>query len=255
MIEKEIVKKRFRKSAGTYHQKAKIQQEVVKKLADIFSRIYPSSTISRLLEIGCGTGFLTQKILSNFNVNQFFINDLVNPENILEAQIKNQLSSKRVNYCSGDAESIILPTNLGAIVSASCFQWFNDLESFFHKISPLINKNGLLAFSTYGPENFREIKSILGTGLDYHSRETISHLLKSDFEILHEEDWLDLLKFQTPIKVLKHIKSTGVNGISHEFLGKEKLQNFISAYLNLYTNQDDSVSLTYHPIIVIARKK
>ncbi|MBX2844279.1 MAG: malonyl-ACP O-methyltransferase BioC [Flammeovirgaceae bacterium] len=254
MIEKQIVKNRFGKSTDTYHQQAKVQKKVAEKLVHLCLQL-STNKITRLLEIGCGTGFLTQKILSEFTIKEYFINDMVDPEIMLETQIKSQLSYKTVQFYPGDAESIALPTNLDTIVSASCFQWFNNLERFFSKITPLINATGILAFSTYGPENFREIKHILGTGLPYQSIEKIICLLKNDFEIFHSEEWQDALKFETPIEVLKNIKSTGVNGISNKYMGKEKLQNFHSEYLKLYANQDDTVSLTYHPIIIIARKK
>lgn len=166
-----------------------------------------------------------------------------------------QQQTQHYSLLPGDAESIQLPTGIDAIVSTSCFQWFHNIEVFLAKSSTLLNANGVLAFSTFGQDNFAEIKNTLGVGLQYPSLEEYVQMLQADYEILFSEEWSEQMLFHRPMDVLKHIKNTGVNGISVQSFGKERLHAFNEEYLMQYANACGQVHLTYHPIIIIARKK
>ena len=59
------------------------------------------------------------------------------------------------------------------------------------------------------------------------------------------------MAFKTPIEVLKHIQSTGVNAISSETWTKKDLENFENGYNNFCANRP---TLTYNPIYVKIQK-
>jgi malonyl-CoA O-methyltransferase len=119
----------------------------------------------------------------------------------------------------------------------------------------ILTTHGYLVFSSYGEENFNEIKKTMNIGLKYNSLQEQINLLSPYFDIIHAEEWKECIPFANPREVLKHIKKTGVNALQKEFLGKEKLHAFSENYIRHFSNADESVNLTYHPIIIIAKKK
>jgi len=252
--DKEIVKKRFGNKLSTYHHEAQVQKQIAFKLASLFFETHDDS-INRVLEIGCGTGFLTKQILTKGSINELFLNDIADSAFEETQKVLTKLNFKNYQFLTGDAEHIAFPTNIDVVFSSSCFHWFNDLQCFFRNMHEILNSNGYFVFSSYGEENFKEIKETLNIGLTYSSLQEQIDLLSPDFEIIHGEEWTEVIPFANPKEVLKHIKQTGVNALQKGFFGKERLQTFNDKYLSHFSNVDGSVNLTYHPLIIIARKK
>ena len=70
-----------------------------------------------------------------------------------------------------------------------------------------IKKDSLLAFSTFTPENFKEIKEISGLTLQYKQKDEILNILTSQgFEILYCEEFYEEITFKTPLELLAHMK-------------------------------------------------
>ncbi|OQY04143.1 MAG: malonyl-[acyl-carrier protein] O-methyltransferase BioC [Bacteroidetes bacterium 4572_117] len=252
--DKKTIQNRFNNSVKTYNYQAVVQKQIASKLANLIS-INAITDFNQLLEIGCGTGFLTKQMLNNSYVKEYFLNDLADSVLKEVQHITNNFNFTNFNFISGDAEKTTFPKNIDAIISSSSFQWFNDLEAFILQAQNLLNDNGLLAFSTFGADNFKEIKTTLNVGLHYKTLQELINTLKPNFNILHAEEWRQKEKFKNPNEVLRHIKLTGVNGFKKTFFGKEKLFEFNKKYRQLFSNNGGSVYLTYHPIIIIAKKK
>ena len=174
------------------------------------------------------------------------------------------LREKQVSFLSGDAETISFPDKSTLITSCSALQWFDSPEEFFKRCNTLLHSQGYFAFSTFGKKNMKEIRELTGKGLPYRSREELEAALSLHFDILYSEEELIPLSFEDPMKVLYHLKQTGVNGLSaqsslypkHEkqTWTRRDLQHFCERYTQEFT-QGTSVSLTYHPIYIIAKKK
>ena len=115
---------------------------------------------------------------------------------------------------------------------------------------------GLLAFGTFGPENFREVKAATGEGLRYPDRTRLEEmLLDAGFAVVETLEYTRSLRFATPADVLRHIRSTGVNSIRPVQWTRRTLADFEASYRNASGSDDGSVALTYHPILIAARKR
>ena len=253
-IDKTKVRNRFGRNISTYSREACVQKVMAGELIQKLS-IFTNQNFSKVLEIGCGTGFLTNELLQSFQPNNLFVNDLIESVYYEIEKITLAHSYKSWSFLAGDAENISFPGSLDLVVSASAFQWFQDIQLFFSNISNSISTNGILAFCTFGPANFKEIKLILGKSLQYPSLNELNSWLFEPYEIIHSSEQIIPVSFNTPLDILKHIKYTGVNSLGGENLSKNDLLNFQLKYANRFTNNDGSLSLTYHPIYIIARKK
>jgi len=247
VINESLIKIRFEKSAKTYLDNAVVQRKMAEKLIS-FLKNYGQNSFQRVLEIGVGTALFTKMLMENFSVQELYLNDIVN---YFEHE---KLPDGRF-FIHGNGENILIfPDNCDMIVSNASIQWFEEPVKFLNSVGSKIADNGILAFSTFGVENFKEIKAVTGKSLKYLSFAEIYENLSLSFEILGAEESFEILYFKTVRDVLKHIKFTGVNAISREVWGREKLNTFSKEYAK-YFEIDGQLSLTYNPYYFICRKK
>ena len=141
------------------------------------------------------------------------------------------------------------------IVSASTFQWLAHPRATFAKLAAHLNTNGWLIFSTFGKNNFKELKAVTGQGLEYRSIGELSAWLSSEYDILYTEEQIHMLKFSDPLDILRHVKKTGVNATSLPTAWtKGRLREFCEDYKIRFLT-DGYCPLSYHPLYLVCRKK
>lgn len=253
LIDKVLVKRQFDNGLKTYDNCAQTQRNVAAKLVQMVHGI-GFEQFNKVFEVGCGSGLLTQKLLENFQIDKLTTNDITCASQEHMNRIAAQ-NLKNIEFRCGDAEKITFPQNNDAVFSSSTLQWFNGLPLFFDKVNASLNKKGLFAFSTFGPDNFKEIKSLTGAGLVYHLPEVLQAMLSQNFDILATKEWIEVMEFEHPVKVLRHMKQTGVNGTRQKYFGREEMFEFNEKYARQFSTDHQTVTLTYHPIIIIAQKK
>lgn len=252
-VDKELVKKSFKKSISSYNENALIQRQICCKLSEYIDA-YAKCTYKSVFEIGCGTGMLSDILIKDFGIEKYILNDIV-PEmedKIKEIMLNNKYSN--YNFIKGDAEIIDFPKDVELIVSASVFQWFDDLNIVFKKIQDSLSSKGFFVYNSYGATNFKEIREITGNGLEYRSFEIMEELLKKYFTIKHSENTEKQLYFDTPNDVLKHLRYTGVNGTRvQKNWTKSTLLEFENKYKEKFSCKE-GVYLTYNPVYFVCHK-
>ena len=236
------IKKYFKKSIDKYSENAVVQKLTAEKMSTLLDNKY----FDRILEIGAGTGFLTEQLSKQVTFNEYYANDLVEKS---EKFVKNYIPD--IKFFCGDFRRINFNQKFDLITSNAVFQWFENLEKVFDYCKNLLKPDGTLIFSTFSPENFKEFKDISGLGLEYKSFKEITQLLAKDFEILKTEQFEQILTFDNPLKILAHMKNTGVNSLSDKAWGILKIKNFCNEYSKKYPD----LRLTYSPIIIMAKLK
>lgn len=251
MIDIELVQKKFEKSINSYNDHAIAQRQIAQKLYSLLSPyLAKSSLLGRVLEVGCGTGFLTHHILQHYP-SIYFLNDInKHLEEVLQPLLRNQVYEYRI----GDAEQIELPKELDLLVSSSCIQWFENLPSFINKINQSLNNNAYVFLSTFRPSNMREIRQITGVGLPYYSLVDLQILFQQKYEILFLQEEFITLSFNSVLDVLNHLKQTGVNGGFSRVWTKKAFMDFCVKYECLSENKN-KIQLTYHPIYIGLKKR
>lgn len=246
-MDKRLIAERFARARDTYSQEARVQQQVAEKMM----RLLPDIRFRHIVEFGCGTGSYSRILLHQLQPETLLLNDLC-PE--MKECLTDLLLQDAVQFMPGDAEVLEFPEKTDLITSCSTLQWFNNPKRFFARCHSFLTDNGYLAFSTFGAENMREIRTLTGHGLDYLPVEKLNELLSPYFETVYAEEEIVPLPFATPLQVLQHLKQTGVTGTEKKIWTRGRLQAFCNGYIGQFS-QDGNVSLTYHPIYIIARKK
>lgn len=233
-----VMQKRFLKSLDTYNDNAKIQKKMAEKLLSYLD----TARYDDILEIGCGTGLLTKLAVNRLEYNSYTANDILAE---CEGLIKN--IEPGINFYFSNIEESInsLDKTYDLIISNASFQWFKNIEEFLPKLISKLKPNGTLLFSTFGPENFRELNYILGISLPYLSKREYETLLKEYSPVIDEE--IHVLAFKTPTDVLRHLKLTGVNSLENKSWTKHDMFKFEDDYNNYCPT---APILTYNPMYI-----
>lgn len=236
MIDKELVRERFRKNLKTYNANSFVQAKMADRLVSM-----AEGTYSDVLELGCGSGGLTEKLIKKISFKTYNAVDIV-PE--CEEYIRN--ISSEISFYHSDIETYNFKQKYDLIISNATFQWVEDLDGFIRRLKQSLNPDGVLIFSTFGEENFKEITSLTGVGLKYYSVSELQAMISPDMI----EGEIIPLKFNSPKEVLKHLKLTGVNSLASKRWTKTDLNNFGHNYEKLCP---DGISLTYNPVYVLLK--
>ena len=236
------VKKQFEKSYETYNDNALVQKVMASKLVDNIKE----KEFQNILELGCGTGLLTQEIKDKIKFEKFFANDIVEKSKNYICKI----IPTSTFYC-GDAKKIKPQQKMDLIISNATFQWFENLEKITEHYKTILNPKGILAFSTFSEDNFKEIKDLCGLSLKYKSFNETKNILEKNFNILYSEEFIQILEFSNPLELLAHMKNTGVNSLNMKHWTFKEVKSFCESYKEKYPK----ITLTYTPAIFICEKK
>src|SRR5574344_911406 len=238
------IKKQFEKSMGKYDKNAVVQKVMAEKIVAEILKV--SDNFENIVELGSGTGLLSCQISKSIKFKNYYANDLVEKsKNYVQKFIP------KVNFLYGNALKINPPKKADLIISNAMFQWFENLNKAIEIIKLSMNKNSILAFSTFAPDNFKEITDITGLSLSYKNVDEIKKIIENNgFKILYCENFTKKLNFKTPLELLAHMKNTGVNSLSEKTWTVKKVKEFCDKYSQKYPQPE----LTYSPIIIIAEK-
>lgn len=242
-INPKIIKSHFEKSMDKYDENAIVQKFLAEILAEETALIRKNYT--NILELGCGTGLLTKQLKEKLLFKSYFANDL-------SEKSKKYLDKILPNYTfiSGNAQKISPHTTFDLIISNAMFQWFKNLDEVVLKYKTLLNKNGILAFTTFSDENFLELKTLTGISLEYKSEKELKKILEKNYKILKLQSYKKVIEFNTPLELLYHLKNTGVNSLSGRHWEFSDVKDFCQKYKKTF----EKTTLTYTPIILIAQK-
>ncbi len=251
-MDKRLIRERFARAIPTYEQHAVVQRHIAVHMVELLDAHLPASAHRRVWEVGCGTGFFSRPYLTRHTPDDYLLNDLC-PE--MEHTLSDLLN-ERTRFVAGDAEHAVPDGRFSLIASCSSLQWFERPLCFLKTCRACLETDGHLAFALFGEDHFRELRRTAGASLPYHPS---AHWLEAadewGYEPVHSGEERITLTFGSPKDVLRHLQQTGVTGIRREAWTKGRLYDFIANYARLFATPDGRVTLTYHPIYIILKKK
>ncbi len=163
-VNKKILAIHFSKSAANYDRYALLQKEIAFQLVEWADQgDILSLEGARVLEIGCGTGFLTGFLAEKLKPASYLAIDLA--RGMLE-MVRSKLDrwSSGVRLFQADGEALpFSPGSFDLLASSTTFQWFNVLEESLIGIHHALRPGGRLLFATLGRDTFRELKEAYRT--------------------------------------------------------------------------------------------
>lgn len=189
----------FAARARDYEANATLQRQVAKELAVFL----PELERPDVLEVGCGTGFLTQRLVDAYPGARFLITDLAADMLAVCRERLARASRSDVRFALMDGEAPDLAARFDLIATAMTLQWFSDPAAGLARLKGALKPGGHLLFATLGPDCFPEWRSALAaTGV----AEGTVRMPRLD-GVIHEEHLT--FRYDTGHAFLQRLKSIG----------------------------------------------
>ncbi|WP_068792307.1 malonyl-ACP O-methyltransferase BioC [Brevibacillus laterosporus] len=267
------IQQRFNRKASSYNQHAIVQKQMADQLLQSFQSEF---SFSQALEIGCGTGYLTQKMLAHSpSLRSYTALDLADK------------MLRQTEQTIRDSQQFMIPTALqficadieewaktapesshDLILSNACFQWLHYPQktlSFLHRI---LQPEGHLLFSTFGPLTFHELHESYAATYANLGEKARRHILRFEscsawtsflknagFQNIKVHAYSITLYYSTVLDFLRSIKEIGatVSSPTHG-LGDRR---FLIPMMNYYKDtfqKDQGIPATYEIFLFTAQK-
>jgi malonyl-CoA O-methyltransferase len=259
-IDKREVRRAFNRAAADYDAAAILQREVCGRMLERLDYIKLQPLY--ILDAGSGTGWGTRQLAAKYPAAQMIALD------IATAMLQTARShsgwwrklfsgAQQIQVC-GDIEALPLAQNSVEMVwSNLAVQWCNNLPATFVGLHRVLKTDGLLMFSTFGPDTLKELRRAFD-GVDRHN-----HLNR--FADMHDiGDMLVHAGFAEPVMDMEYITLTyeDVRGVLHDLkrigahnatagrgqglMGKNAWSNLVENYER--SRRDGKLPATYEVI-------
>lgn len=217
-INKERVKRSFSRRVASYNELALVQAESAQRLDFNLSLLEKSPR--NLLDIGSGTGFLTDLVAKRWKETSIYCCDVAHDMNI---KARNDLANRRIRFLTGDAEDIpCKDASFDMVVSNLAYQWVSSLPRAFKEVKRVLKNEGDFVFATFGRRTLQEMREayieaymeIKGSEPEHLHLFPAVHELGDGLAKLGFEDAMisvDRLKekYAGPLELLKNLKGIG----------------------------------------------
>ncbi|WP_419901734.1 methyltransferase [Kiloniella sp.] len=264
MIEKvwkEGLARRFGAAAQSYETQSEVQQKTATALSNLIKQRLGDRKPLRILEIGCGTGYLTRSLYAHYPDAKYYITDISEDmvlqcqSSILEAANKETQNYGNIVFSIMDGEKPDLEGPFDLICSNMAFQWFRDLKGSLHKLTDLLTPDGVLAFTSLASDTFdlwhrcQEELSIERLAPEFPSANFYEDSLSS--LVVEIEKQLFVQRHKSGLEFLQNLKDIGAHssGLGRKPIGTGQLRRLLKKYESYFT--DGPIEADYDVIFVL----
>ncbi|BAL23329.1 methyltransferase domain-containing protein [Azoarcus sp. KH32C] len=168
-LDRPLLKRRFERAAATYDEVAVLAREVGRRMDERldYIRIQPK----RILDLGCGTGADLEMLGKRFPAAQRVGADLAFPmlarargERGLFDRLRAFGRTQRAEFACTDASALpFARASMSLVWSNLMLNWLADPLPALKEIHRVLEVDGMLMFSTFGPDTLRELRAALPT--------------------------------------------------------------------------------------------
>lgn len=237
-LDKAAIRAAFDRASRGYEAAAVLQSRVADEL---LSRLEPFDfQPSVVLDLGSGTGRATARLKQRYRRSLIIAMDLA--PGMLRQAARHQHLFRRFERVCADAACIPLQAaSVDIVFSNLMLQWCDPLDHALAEVRRVLKPQGFLAFSTFGPDTLRELRSAWAEvdGHNHVNRFLDMHdvgdaLMRAGLQ----EPVLDVdrtqLTYDDALGVMRDLKSIGARNVTagrpRSLLGRAHLQGVTTAY-------------------------
>jgi malonyl-CoA O-methyltransferase len=232
------VRASFDRASASYEAAAVLQARVADEL---LSRLDPFKfTPGVVLDLGAGTGRMTSALKQRYRRALVVALDLA-PGMLREAR-RHQHLFRRFERVCGDAMRLpFADASVDVIVSSLMLQWCDPPDRAFAEVRRVLKPGGLFAFSTFGPDTLKELRSAWAEADGYNH---VNHFID-----MHDvgdalvragltEPVLDVdrmqLTYPDALALMRDLKAIGAHNVTagrpRALVGRSRLRQMQNAY-------------------------
>lgn len=149
------IQRAFGRAASDYEQHAWLQREIRGRL---YERLQDLRTEpERIVDLGCGSGAGTAELKQQFRHAEVIGVDIA-AAMCRETQ-KQSRWRRPLHAIQADAKAIPLAANsVDVLIANLALQWVTDLPAVLNNIRRILKTDGMLLFSTFGPDTLMELR-------------------------------------------------------------------------------------------------
>lgn len=259
--DKSRIRQSFSAACNTYDNVAELQRTVGKSL---LHTIDTTQLAGALLDVGCGTGFLSAELLKITpcdTLRSIIALDIALP--MLQTARNKLTGQHKINYLCADVEQLPLADqSIDAAFSNLALQWCSHPGRAFADIKRVLKPDGQLIFSTFGPKTLQELKTAWAT-VDNHNHvnefygeQQLAYFLKqAGFKPMRIESAIYTPRYDSVLALMHELKNLGAQhvaaGRNQRITGKSQMQRMISAYEQ--HRSDNRIPATFEVILLSAK--
>ena len=269
-LDRSHVRRAFGRAAASYAAHAALQAEVGARLREHLDDIDGFSP-ARILDVGCGPGDGTRALHERWPAAEVIALDLAVP--MLKAGSGSLSSGVPAPHASehgpapvflcGDAQALPLAdASVDLVHSSLCLQWCDDPGLALAEFRRVLRPDGLLLFSTFGPDTLKELRAAFAEVDDapHVSRFIDMHdigdgLLASGMRdpVLERDDFT--LTYADARDLMRELRAIGATNADTRrrrgLTGKQHLARVVGAYERF--RRAGVLPATYEVVYAIAR--
>jgi len=252
VFDKSKIKANFNQANQSYNQNAILQKMVANELVELAKiDIFNAKNI---VDFGSGTGFIADKILSEFPDKNIFQLDIA-----LQMLLAGQSKTQKI---VADIESLPFKQSVFDLgLSSLSFQWLNNLENSIFQVLKTIKNSGNFHFSLVVDGSLQELKTScqdcdtelsVNSFISKKNLEAILEKLNLDYQLKTKKI---ILEYEDFYSLLKSIKSIGAGySKNSKYITKEQFKKIANFYLKNF-NLSNKVFASWRVIFVSIKAK
>jgi len=154
-IELEQVRRHFGGAARSYDEAAEVQGEVLERLLERLDGVAREPRI--VLDAGAGTGRGTRALSDRYPRARVIALDIAEPM-ARAARRRRPWFRKFHSVCADAARLPLADASVDLVFSNLMLQWTGDPAAVFTEARRVLKPDGLLLFSSFGPDTLRELR-------------------------------------------------------------------------------------------------
>jgi len=257
MLDKAKIRHSFAAASSTYDSVAELQRTVGYAL---LQQIKPP-LIGTVLELGCGTGFLTAELVS-LQPELLIAVDIALP--MLQTTRAKLNQHANLVYVCADAEALPLAKHsVDCIVSNLALQWCSDLPNTLQQFKQILKPNGQLIFSTFAERTLHELKTAwvsvdaYSHVNDFYTAEQLELFLRSaGFSEINLTQTLYTRHYESVWALMQELKHIGAHNVRSErnkhCTSKTAMQRMIATYETTHS-VNGNIPASYDVVMVVAK--
>lgn len=254
-LDKKAMIQSFNQASISYNNVAFIQREVGQRLMerlDIFA-----ANPTTILDLGMGTGIITEQLTKKYKEASIVGIDIAY-HMVKEAKTQMPATENTFFICSEAATLPFLDNSFDMIISNMVLHWCPDLYAVFMELHRVLRPDGILMFSTLGPDTLKELRASFAKADNYSHVNSFfdMHIIGDDMLAAHLKDpVMDIeyvtVTYKTVQDIMRDLKQLGAHNVIQNrckgLTGKNRFKQMIQHY-ETYRTEKSVLPVTYEVV-------